>query len=70
MSANETCGECGIAFLYEGRPETDPFSEVPEPHRSWLRKNYCVCSLKGEIPLVLPMDKDPADIPCDFWEER
>lgn len=70
MSANETCGGCKTAARYEGSDAKDPFSEVPEPHRSWLRKNYCVCSLRGEIPLVLPKDKDPADIPCDFWEER
>ena len=68
MTEKRVCGRCKTAVRYED-DANDPFMEVPEPHRSWLRENCCVCVLKGELPLVLPKDTDPDDIPCDFWDE-
>lgn len=68
MSEERTCGTCGCAVTYEDDAH-DPFIDVPEPHRSWLRENCCVCALVGELPMVIPKDTEPEDIPCDFWEE-
>ena len=68
MIETRTCGECGNSECYEDATN-DPFCELPEPHRSWLCENCCVCVLKGELPLVLLKDTDPDDIPCDFWDE-
>ena len=70
MSANETCGGCKTAARYEGSDAKDPFNKLPKSLRDWMRGHCAVCTLEKEWPLVVPLDQNPADIPCDFWEER
>lgn len=69
MTEKRVCGGCKTAVRYEGTENKDPFSELPEEQRDWLREHCAVCSLDKEWPLVVMLDQDPDDIPCDFWDE-
>lgn len=70
MSASETCGGCRWATKYEGSDATDPWLGMPPDMRERARHDFCICALDGEPPQVLSLDKDPEDVPCDFWEGR
>lgn len=64
---DETCGRCWRSLKY-GDELTDPFEHLDDEHKAYAHESWCICTLEGEWPLVLPIDQDPAEIPCDFWE--
>ena len=70
MSANKTCGECRWCARYEGNDTSDPWLRLPPDTREQARTSWGVCALEGEYPEAMPLGQDPAEVPCDFWEER
>lgn len=65
----KVCGRCANAARYEGEVVNDPFFQLPDEVRDWMRTHCAICFLERDEPIVVMVDDEPDDIPCDFWEE-
>lgn len=65
----KVCGRCANAARYEGEVVNDPFFQLPDEYRDWMRVHCAICFLEQDEPIGVMVDDEPDDIPCDFWEE-
>lgn len=65
----KVCGDCGHAACYEGEVANDPFFQLPDDVRDWMRVHCAICMFEPDDPIIVMVDDDPDEIPCDFWTE-
>lgn len=65
----KVCGRCANAARYEGEVVNDPFFQLPDEVRDWMRVHCAICFLERDEPIVVMVDDEPDDISCDFWKE-